>query len=331
MLRWLLLLFLLSPVGCSSSVESQDAGNNQSLQHEEGGAALRPDIYYCRSPNMEHFNCWWRPLGNLTEGEVTYTLTYSIERECPDYSTAGPHSCHFDGSHTTVWSVYCMNVTAVTAARNYTSQQLCLDVADIVETEVPVNLTFELSDAGGDETGHNALLSWRYPEPGDLQYGWITLVYELQYRRVGDAGNWKVKPSLREPQVELLSLPVGDYVVRVRCRSKNSPLWSKWSALMPMRIPAGPTAGKLLVQVLVAGFGIGAALVVAFIIIPQSKRIKDFLLPPIPKPRIMGINPLLLKKGNLDEINVHLSSFHSYRPPSYSQEVWEPVAVDNRG
>ncbi|CAG00873.1 unnamed protein product [Tetraodon nigroviridis] len=249
-------------------------------------------------------------------------------RECPDYSTAGPHSCHFDGSHTTVWSVYCMNVTAVTAARNYTSQQLCLDVADIVETEVPVNLTFELSDAGGDETGHNALLSWRYPEPGDLQYGWITLVYELQYRRVGDAGNWKVKPSLREPQVELLSLPVGDYVVRVRCRSKNSPLWSKWSALMPMRIPAGPTAGKLLVQVLVAGFGIGAALVVAFIIIPQSKRIKDFLLPPIPKPRIMGINPLLLKKGNLDEINVHLSSFHSYRPPSYSQEVWEPVNED---
>lgn len=54
-------------------------------------------------------------------------------RECPDYSTAGPHSCHFDGSHTTVWSVYCMNVTAVTAARNYTSQQLCLDVADIGE------------------------------------------------------------------------------------------------------------------------------------------------------------------------------------------------------
>lgn len=49
------------------------------VRTEEGGAALRPDIYYCRSPNMEHFNCWWRPLGNLTEGEVTYTLTYSIE------------------------------------------------------------------------------------------------------------------------------------------------------------------------------------------------------------------------------------------------------------
>lgn len=61
-----------------------------------------------------------------------------------------------------------------------------------VETEAPVNLTYELSDAGGDETGHNALLTWKYPEPGDLQYGWITLVYELQYRRLSEADHWKV-------------------------------------------------------------------------------------------------------------------------------------------
>lgn len=92
-------------------------------------------------------------------------------------------------------------------------------------------------------------------------------------------------------------------------------------------------------------------------------RIKAYFLPPIPKPRITGIDPLLLKvnalrlssllllcfwlnfllvepfpvlllslpvrqKGNLDEINLHLSSFHNYRPPSYSQEVWEPVNKD---
>lgn len=54
----------------------------------------------------------------------------------------------------------------------------------------------------------------------------------------------QVKPSLREPHLELLSLPVGDYVVRVRCRSKNSLLWSKWSATMLMSIPARPSAGR---------------------------------------------------------------------------------------
>lgn len=146
-----------------------------------------------------------------------------------------------------------------------------------VETEAPVNLTYELSDAGGDETGHNALLSWKYPEPGDLQYGWITLLYELQYQRVSEADNWKVwsggggwggsssgelrvnvlacffaaaqvKPSLREPHLELLSLPVGDYLVRVRCRSKNSRLWSKWSATLLMSVPSRPSAGGLLRQ-----------------------------------------------------------------------------------
>lgn len=35
-----------------------------------------------------------------------------------------------------------------------------------------------------------------------------------------------------------------------------------------------------------------------------------------------------LQKGNLDEINVHLSSFHNYRPPSYTEDVWEPVNED---
>lgn len=142
-----------------------------------------------------------------------------------------------------------------------------------VETEAPVNLTYELSDVGGDETGHNALLTWKYPEPGDLRYGWITLVYELQYRRVTEAENWKVsfgdqsqnlpvrsprpsfssgifsapqvKPSLWETHVELLSLPSGDYVVRVRCRSKNSQLWSKWSSTMLMSIPSRPSAGAV--------------------------------------------------------------------------------------
>lgn len=67
-----------------------------------------------------------------------------------------------------------------------------LCVWSTVQTEAPVNLTHELTDAGGDEMGHNVLLSWSYPVPSDLQYGWITLLYELQYRRVNEPNNWKV-------------------------------------------------------------------------------------------------------------------------------------------
>ncbi len=35
------------------------------------------------------------------------------------------------------------------------------------------------------------------------------------------------------------------------------------------------------------------------------------------------------KKGNLDEINRHFSNFHSYRPPTYTEEVWDQVNADN--
>ncbi|XP_051283822.1 prolactin receptor-like isoform X1 [Dicentrarchus labrax] len=330
---WLLMICLLPAVGCNR-IAAQDVYKERH-SHEEVAVTMRPHIYYCRSPNMEDFTCWWHPLDNLTDGEqVTYVLTYSKDKgpkhECPDYVTAGSNSCHFDSSHTSIWKIYCMNVTAITANGNYTSQEHCLDVAEIVQTEAPVNLTHELADAGGDEMGHDALLSWTYPVPSDLKYGWITLVYELQYRRITEPDNWKVKYPLREPHVELLGLPVGDYQVRVRCRSHNSGLWSKWSSSLLMSIPARPPAGRLLVWILVSGVGVVALLVIAFGIIPQSKRIKDYFLPPIPKPRIIGIDPLLLKqKGNLDAINRHFSNFHSYRPPSYTEEVWEPVNADD--
>uniref|UniRef100_A0A8D0AWE5 Fibronectin type-III domain-containing protein n=1 Tax=Sander lucioperca TaxID=283035 RepID=A0A8D0AWE5_SANLU len=340
MLRWTeggrmlwLLLCLLPPLD-GSRIVTQNAAYREQQSHEEVVMTTRPQIHYCRSPNMEDFSCWWHPLDNLTEGEqVTYVLTYSKDKgpkhECPDYVSAGANSCHFDSSHTSIWKIYCLNVTAVTAHRNYTSQEHCLDVAEIVQTEAPVNLTYVLTDAGGDELGHNALLSWTYPVPSDLQYGWITLVYELQYRRVTDSDNWKVKHPVREPHVELLGLPVGDYVVRVRCRSHNYGLWSDWSSTLLMSIPARPPAGKLLVLILVTGVGVVALLIVAFGIVPQSKRIKDYFLPPIPKPRILGIDPLLLKKGNLEEVNRHFSNFHSYRPPSYTEEVWEHVSASD--
>ncbi|CAJ1086884.1 prolactin receptor-like [Xyrichtys novacula] len=329
---WLLLCLL--PLASCSRTARQDAVYKEKHSQDDVAVTTRPHIYYCRSPNMEDFSCWWHPLDNLTDGEqVTYVLSYSKDKgpkhECPDYVTSGPNSCHFDSSHTSIWKIYCMNVTAITAHRNYTSQEHCLDVAEIVQTEAPVNLSFALKDAGGDEMGHNAQLSWAYPVPSDLKYGWITLVYELQYRRVTEPDNWKVKHPLREPHVELLGLPVGDYVIRVRCRSHNYGLWSKWSSTLMMSIPARPPAGKLLVRILVSGVGIVALLVIAFGIIPQSKRIKDYFLPPIPKPRIVGIDPLLLKKGNLDEINRHFSNFHSYRPPSYTEEIWDQVSADD--
>ncbi|XP_042175334.1 prolactin receptor-like [Oncorhynchus tshawytscha] len=296
----------------------------------------RPHIYYCRSPNMEVFTCWWHPLDNNSESDdnVTYSLTYSLEkgprRECPDYVTGGPNSCHFDSGHTSIWTIYCMNVMARTSHGVFSSKDHCLDVADIVETEAPVNLTYTLLNETEEEAGRTAMVSWVYPNPSHIQYGWITLVFELQYRRIAEPNNWKVKGLLREPWLELLDLPVGEYIVRVRCRSRNNGLWSKWSTPVLLCVPVKSTSDKLLALLLVTGVGVMLLLVIGFGIILQGKRIKAFLLPPIPKPRIRGINPLLLKKGGFDEINRHFISFHGYKPPSYSEEeVWDSVSMDN--
>ena len=53
----------------------------------------------------------------------------------------------------------------------------------------------------------------------------------------------QVKPPQRESELELMGLPVGGYLVRVRCRSHNYGLWSEWSSPLQMTIPARPLAG----------------------------------------------------------------------------------------
>ncbi|XP_059911619.1 growth hormone receptor-like [Gadus macrocephalus] len=249
--------------------------------------------------------------------------------ECPDYVSGGANSCHFDSSHTSIWKMYCMTVTAgVRPAATPPPRRTASTGADIVQTEAPVNLSYALRDTGGDERGHSALLAWSYPVPEDLQYGWITLVYELQYRRVTEPGDWKVKPPQRESQLELMGLPVGGYLVRVRCRSHNYGLWSEWSSPLQMTIPARPLAGKMLVLILVGGLGVATLLIICCGVVPQGKRIKAHFLPPIPKPRIGGIDPLLLKRGRLDEIDQHFRTFHSYSHTVLSEEVWNYVSTE---
>ncbi|MFT7808645.1 prolactin receptor-like [Arapaima gigas] len=293
----------------------------------------RPQIHYCRSPNMETFTCWWRFPDNalLGNSNISYALTYAVgkgpKQECPDYTTGGPNSCYFDSQHTQVWEVYCMNVTVTGALGNQTSDEHCLDVAEIVETDPPSNLTYQLTRSS-DGSGSTVVVSWLYPSTVDVQMGWVTLIYELQFRRESEPHNWKVKGGLREPHFELLDLPVGSYVVRVRCKSRNAGLWSEWSSPLIVDVPARQGIDKMLAVILVTGISMMALLIVALGVIPQSKRLKALLLPPIPKPRIRGIDSVLLKNGKMDEINRLFSSFHGYTTPQYSEEVLLQVSMD---
>ncbi|XP_036395882.1 growth hormone receptor-like [Megalops cyprinoides] len=335
MLRILLLLMpwtSIATVMWGTTKAHQDKTHGQ----EKGASSLllNPYIHYCRSPNMETFTCWWRLPDNssLNNENVTYMFTYSVgkgpKKECPDYVTGGPNSCYFDSQHTQVWEIYCMNVMAYSRHGNRTSEDHCLDVVDIVETDPPFNLTYWLTNSSVEESGRTAVVSWLYPIAADVHMGWVTLVYELQYRRMSEPHNWKVKGVLREPRLELLDLPVGSYVVRVRCKSHNNGLWSKWSDPLIIDIPPNQTIDKMLAMILVSGIGVVAFLMIGFGVIPHGKRIKAFLLPRVPKPRIRGIDPTLLKNGKMDEINRLFNSFHGYSPPQYSVESWQQVSAD---
>ncbi|XP_048054267.1 growth hormone receptor-like [Megalobrama amblycephala] len=290
----------------------------------------RPYIYHCRSPNMEVFTCWWRPINN--QDNVTYTLQYSTgngaPHDCPDYVSGGINSCFFDTKHTQIWEMYCMKVTAHTGTGSLTSPRHCLDVADIVETDPPFNLSYIMLNESHCGSCRSIMLSWMYPVETQVREGWITLIYELRYRNLAQPDTWKMKERLREPHVELLDLPVGTHELMVRCRSANSKHWSAWSESISISIIGRPMSDHMLVLILVTSLSVVAFLIVGFGFIPRGKRIKAFLLPPIPKPRIRGLEPVLLKNGKIDEINHHFSSFHGYTPPQYSMETWYQVSVD---
>ncbi|XP_065110085.1 growth hormone receptor-like [Paramisgurnus dabryanus] len=291
---------------------------------------IRLNVSKCRSPNMEDFTCQWTPLDS--EENITYTFIYKIgdgvAQECPDYVTGGPNTCYFDSKHTQVWEVYCLNVTAHTRTGPITSPKYCLDVVDIVETDPPFNLTYSILNKTDDESSNIVLVSWLYPIASHVNGGWITLEYELRYRQLSDPDRWKVKQRLQFANLELLDLPVGSYEVMVRCRSTKSKLWSRWSDSIYFTITTGRLPVHVIVFMLVTAIAVMTFLIVGIGVIPRGKSIKAYLLSPIPKPRIHGLDPMLIKKGKIDEINHHFSSFHGYKSPQYCIETWYQVNVD---
>uniref|UniRef100_A0A2K6ER22 Growth hormone receptor n=1 Tax=Propithecus coquereli TaxID=379532 RepID=A0A2K6ER22_PROCO len=54
----------------------------------------------------------------------------------------------------------------------------------------------------------------------------------------------------------------------------------------------------------------------------QWKMIKMLILPPVPVPKIKGIDPDLLKEGKLEEVNTILAIHDNYKPEFYNDDSW---------
>ncbi|NWJ00288.1 GHR protein, partial [Crypturellus undulatus] len=66
----------------------------------------------------------------------------------------------------------------------------------------------------------------------------------------------------------------------------------------------------------------GLAVTVILVLLSKQPRLKMMIFPPVPVPKIKGIDPDLLKKGKLDEVNSILASHDSYKTQLYNDDLW---------
>ncbi|XP_059921647.1 prolactin receptor b isoform X2 [Gadus macrocephalus] len=255
----------------------------------------KPVVESCRSPEKETFSCRWRP---GTDGGLptTHRLFYTKENsegtfECPDYRSAGEHSCFFDRNHTSVWVSYWVRVLASNALGDTSSDTLEVDVVNIVQPGPPENVSLVLEVLEGTPYLH---VEWRPPAETDVSSGWVTVNYQLRVKAAGQMDWERSVPCVLQEYVagkqshfNIHSLHSGErYEVQVRCRLDHGH-WSIWSPASSLILPHYALKQRLLWSV-VSVVSVVLITAVLCLLIMKRKTLKGWLLPPIPGPKIQG-------------------------------------------
>ncbi|NXN34921.1 GHR protein, partial [Rhinoptilus africanus] len=290
-----------------------------------------PQISKCRSPELETFSCYWTDgnFYNLTAPRTMQLLYMKRNdedwKECPDYITAGESSCYFNTSYTSIWILYCVKL----ANKDEVFDEKCFCVDEIVLPDPPVHLNWTLLNTSQTGIHGDIQVRWGPPPTADVQKGWITLEYELQYKEVNET-KWKELEPRLSTTVPLYSLKMGrDYEIRVRSRQRTSEKFGEFSEILYVSFSqAGIEFVHCAEEIefpwfLLVIFGAcGLAVAVILILLSKQTRLKMLNFPPVPVPKIKGIDPGLLKKGKLDEVNSILDSHYSYKTYLYNDDLW---------
>ncbi|CAH2296507.1 prolactin receptor [Pelobates cultripes] len=259
---------------------------------------LQPDQIKCRSYEKETFSCWWTPWTDDVL-PTNYSLFYRKETdenayECPDYRTSGPNSCFFDKKYTSIWIYYFIYIKATNALGTNVSEDYPMDVQNIVQTHPPINITLTV-----DKDKPNLLINWLPPQTADVKSGWVTLQYELEIKSEKDH-DWDSRGVHKQLFLKLVGLMPGDtYVVRVRCKPDNGPLWSEWSDEMYITMP-GKKDFTLWISIGVLSFVICLTLIWTMAL--KDCSLMACIFPPVPGPKIMGFDTQLLKSGKSEDL-----------------------------
>lgn len=331
------LLFVFSILftpGCAFLLDEDDAASS---------APLVPHFTKCISTEMTTFRCWWSPgsFQNLSAPEdikiffLRKRPSFSEWKECPLYNHLN-RECFFDANHTSAWLTYCLELRVHNVT--YKNEDDCFTLSNIVRPDPPVALNWTLLNASPSGLSYDVLITWDPPPSADVGVGWMSIEYELRYR-VLNSTKWKVLDVTLDCQQTLYGLHVGrEYEVRIRTTMKAFSQFGEFSTSLFLEVVGTGEEGTSFPVMLALIFGIsGIVIIIMFIVVSQHHRLMMILLPPVPAPKIKGIDSELLKKGKLEELNFILGGggmggLPPHVPDFYQDEPWvEFIEVDTEG
>ncbi|XP_027719334.1 growth hormone receptor [Vombatus ursinus] len=307
------------------------ASSNDAFSQSEEPSG-KPQYTKCRSPELETFSCYWTDEvyhGPKSPIKLLYKKRIDEEwKECPDYVSAGENSCYFNSSYTSIWTPYCIKLRNI----SHELEKRCFTVDEIVQPDPPIGLNWTLLNTSLTGIHADIQVRWGPPPNADVQKGWILLEYELQYKEINDT-QWKKMELVRTTSVPVYSLRLDrEYEIRVRSRQRTSDKFGEFSEILYVTFPQmSPFINDCEEKIndfqfpwfLIIIFGIFGLTVVLFVfVLSKQQRIKLLILPPVPVPKIKGIDPDLLKKGKLEEVNTILASHDSYKSQFYNDDSW---------
>nr|XP_040051910.1 growth hormone receptor a isoform X1 [Gasterosteus aculeatus aculeatus] len=319
----LLLLLLMSSLDWLST-----PGNGFFMARHDvtSPAPPEPHITECISRDQATFQCWWSPgnFHNLSSPgalRLFYINSLASEwKECPKYVHPN-RECFFDNNHTSIWIPYCMQLRGQNNVTYYNEED-CFRVENIVRPDPPVSLNWTLLNISPSGLNYDVMVNWEAPPSADVKTGWMRIEYEIQYR-AGNTTKWDALEMQRQTQQTIFGLHVGkEYEVHIRCRMRSFVRFGEFSD--PIFIQVISSKGSTFPLTLVLVFGItGVLILVMLIVSSQQRRLMMILLPPVPAPKIKGIDPELLKKGKLDDLNFSSTGGGLGGPPTYATDFYQ--------
>nr|QGR15763.1 growth hormone receptor 2 [Scorpaenichthys marmoratus] len=288
-----------------------------------------PHITGCFSTNMETFRCRWNvgTFRNLSEPGAL-RLFYINNKpppaspkdwsECPHYSTDRPNECFFNEIHTSTWTYYSVQLRSKNQTTLYDENLFYIN--DIVQPDPPVGLNWNLLNMSITGTYCDIMVGWKAPQSADVEMGWMALQYEVQYRNV-NSDLWEKADLVKITHRSIFGLQTDvNHEVRVRCKMFGGKEFGEFSDSVFVHVPF--TVSRFPVVALLIFGALCLVTILMLVIISQQEKLMVILLPPVPGPKIRGIDPELLKKGKLRELTSILGGPLDLRPELYNNDPW---------